>query len=340
MFWPTGAILLKKTSTNKMKSTFFVTGATGFIGANLVRELVKLGQKTSIIVRDKKLNWRLYDIADKLDIYECDIQDKKLHTIVKKITPDYIFHLARYGNLPQEDDIHKMIDVNLKGTINLIDAVKQNPFKLFINAGSGDEYGVKETAMRETDLLKPLNNNGVIKLATTLYCQKEAIRNAIPIINLRLFTPYGYFEGENRLIPAVILSVLEERPIRVSNSAYVRDFIFIEDVINVYLRAVKMRHKYGEVYNIGSGKQHSVGEIVQMIQKITKNRSRIEWGTVGKQARYIEPLRWEADIAKAKKTLHWEPKFSIESGLEKTVEWFEKNKNLYRATTQIANPQT
>lgn len=312
-----------------MKSTYLVTGATGFIGANLVRELVKLGQHTSIIVRDKKLNWRLYDIANKIDIYECDIQDEKLHQIVKKITPDYIFHLARYGNLPQEDDINKMIDVNLKGTINLIDALKGNPFKLFINAGSGDEYGIKETAMREADLLEPVNNNGVVKLATTLYCQKEAIRNAIPIINLRLFTPYGYFEGKNRLIPAVILSVLEEDPIRVSNPSYVRDFIFIEDVVDAYLHVVKMRHKYGEIYNIGSGKQQTVGEIVQMIQKITKSKSNVQWGAEAKQARYIEPLHWEADIAKAKKVLHWEPKFSIESGLVKTIEWFEKNKNLY-----------
>ena len=323
-----------------MKNAFLVTGATGFIGANLVRELVKLGQHTSIIVRDKKLNWRLYDIANKIDIYECNIQDEKLHQIVKKITPDYIFHLARYGNLPQEDDINKMIDVNLKGTINLIDAVKGNPFKLFINAGSGDEYGVKETAMRETDLLEPVNNNGVVKSATTLYCQKEAIRNALPIINLRLFTPYGYFEGENRLIPAVILSVLEEHPIKVSNSAYVRDFIFIEDVVDAYLHAVKMRHTYGEVYNIGSGKQHSVGEIVQMIQKITRSKSNVQWGAVARQARYIEPSRWEADISKTKRVLKWESKNTIEVGLTKTIEWFEKNKNLCRAAAQIANFQT
>lgn len=311
-----------------MKSTFLVTGATGFIGANLVRELVKQKQRTSIIVRDKKLNWRLYDIANQIDIYECDIQDEKLHQIIKKITPDYIFHLARYGNLPQEDDINKMIDVNLKGTINLIDAVKQNPFKLFINAGSGDEYGIKETAMRETDLLEPVNNNGVVKSATTLYCQKEAMRNALPIINLRLFTPYGYFEGKNRLIPAVILSVLEEHPIKVSNSAYVRDFIFIEDVVDAYLHAVKMRHKYGEIYNIGSGKQHSVGEIVQMIQKITKSKSNVQWGAVAKQARYIEPKQWEADMSKTKSVLKWEPKNTIEVGLTKTIRWFKKNKNL------------
>jgi nucleoside-diphosphate-sugar epimerase len=127
----------------------------------------------------------------------------------------------------------------------------------------------------------------------------------------------------------VILVVLGEHPIKVSDSAYVRDFIFIEDVVDAYLHAVKMKHKYGEIYNIGSGKQQTVGEIVQMIQKITKSKSNVQWGAEAKQARYIEPLHWEADIAKAKKVLHWEPKFSIESGLVKTIEWFEKNKNLY-----------
>ncbi|MDO8659063.1 MAG: SDR family NAD(P)-dependent oxidoreductase [Candidatus Parcubacteria bacterium] len=312
-----------------MKNTFLVTGATGFIGANIVRELVKLGQHTSIIVRNRKLNWRLHDISNKIDIYECDIQDEKLLEIVNRIKPDYIFHLARYGNLSNEDDINKMIDINFKGTINLINAVKQNPFKLLINTSSCIEYGVKEQSMKETDYLVPINNFGVITAGITLYAQKEAIRNNLPIITLRLFTPYGYYEDGFRLIPSVIKSAIGNEPIKVSAPENVRDFIFIEDVVSAYMGATEIRHNPGEIYNIGSGKQHSVGEIVQMIQKITKNKSDVEWGAVAKQARYIEPSRWEADITKAKKTLNWEPKFSIESGLIKTIEWFKKNKNLY-----------
>ena len=322
-----------------MRSTFLVTGATGFIGSNLVRELVRQKQYVSIITRDKRLNWRLSDISSKLDIFECDIQNAKLGEIVNKIKPDYIFHLARYGNFPQEDNIDTMIDINLKGTINLINAVKQNSFKLFINAGSGDEYGIKKTAMQETDLLEPVNNNGVIKSAITLFCQKEAIRNALPIINLRLFTPYGYFEDDFRLIPSVIISALNNKPIKVSVPTNVRDFIFIEDVIDAYMRAIKIKHAYGQIYNIGSGKQHSVGEIVQMTQKITKNKSDVEWGVIPKQARYIEPLLWESDISKTKRVFQWKPKNTIESGLAKTIAWFRKNKNLYRSAPKIANPQ-
>lgn len=312
-----------------MKDNFLVTGATGFIGANLVKKLVSLGQNVNVIVRDKKLNWRLHDIADKINILKCDIQDPKLQEIIDGIKPDYIFHLAGYGNLPQEDDIYKMVDINFKGTMNLLNALSKNPFKLFINTGSSAEYGVKDQKMRESDVLMPINNYGVIKSAITLYCQKEAVRNNLPIINLRLFTPYGYFEGKNRLIPDVVLSALEGKPIKVSSPAHVRDFIFIEDVVDTYIHAVKIQHNPGEIYNIGSGIQYSVKNIVETILTIAKSKSNIEWGAVEKQARYIEPKKWQADMSKTKKILRWEPKNTIDSGLKKTIDWFKNHKELY-----------
>lgn len=312
-----------------MRDTFLVTGATGFIGANLIRELVKQGESVNIIVRDRKLNWRISDIADKINIFECDIADQKLQEITNKVRPDYIFHLAGYGNLPHEDDIDKMINVNLKGTINLLNALSKNSFKLFINTGSSAEYGVKDQEMKESDILLPINNYGVIKSAITLYCQKEAIRNNLPIINFRLFTPFGYYEGKNRLIPDVALSALDGRPIKVSSPAHVRDFIFIEDVVRAYIQATKVQHNPGEIYNIGNGTQYSVKDIVEKILAITKSKSNIEWGAVAKQTRYIEPKKWQADISKAKKILNWEPKNTIDSGLRKTIQWIMQHKDLY-----------
>lgn len=312
-----------------MKDSFLVTGATGFIGANLVRELVSLGQNVNVIVRTSKLNWRISDLADKINIFECDIADPKLQEIINKIKPDYIFHLAGYGNLPHEDDIYRMIDVNLKGAINLLEAVKKNPFKLFINTGSSAEYGIKDQSMKESDTLSPINNYGVIKSAITLYCQKEAIRNNLPIINLRLFTPFGYFEGKNRLIPDVALSALEGRPIKVSSPIHVRDFIFIEDVVDAYIQAIRNQHNPGEIYNVGSGTQYSVKEIVEKILTIAHSKSEIQWGARQKQGRYIEPKMWQADMSKTKKILNWKPKNTIDSGLQKTIEWLREHKELY-----------
>lgn len=312
-----------------MRETFLITGATGFIGSNLVRELVKRDKNVNIIVRNKKLSWRLFDIADKINLFECDILDENLSSLVNKIKPDYVFHLSAYGAQPLEDDIYKMVDINMKGTASLINAVKKNPFKLFINTSSCVEYGNKDQPMRETDILEPINNYGVIKSAVTLYCQKEAIRNNFPLINLRLFTPYGYFENRDRLIPSVVLSAIKNDPIRVSTPESVRDFVFIEDVVDAYLHSLEMPFSKGEIFNIGSGQQHTIEKIINMCVKLSGSKSEILWGTVAKQSRFIEPKIWRADMSKTKILLKWEPKNSIESGLQKTIDWFRENKNLY-----------
>ena len=312
-----------------MKNKYFITGATGFIGANITRDLVRKGESVSIIVRDKKLNWRLSDISSKIDIYKSDILSPSLETIIDKIRPDYIFHLAAYGVMSSEDDTKKMTDVNIRGTINLINAVKKNKFKLLINIGSAVEYGVKDYRINESDLLEPINDYGITKASATLFCQKEGIRNSLPIVTLRLFTPFGYFEDKNRLIPSVILSAINNDPIRVSVQTSVRDFVFIEDIINVFELATKQELKPGEIINIGSGRQHSIGDVVSKVVKFSRSKSKIEWGAVKTQSRFIEPRKLEADISKARKVLKWKPRYSFERSLDKTVEWFRKNQKLY-----------
>lgn len=312
-----------------MKNKCLITGATGFIGANITKELVKKGENVSIIVRDKKLNWRLSDISSKIDIHKSDILNPSLETIIDKIHPDYIFHMAAYGVMPDEADTKRMTDVNIRGTINLINAVKKNKFKLLINIGSAVEYGVKDHKISENDLLEPINDYGVTKACATLYCQKEGIKNNLPVITLRLFTPFGYFEDKNRLIPSVILSAINNDPIRVSVPTSVRDFVFIEDIIEALGSAMKRKMIPGEIINIGSGRQHSVGEIVKKIMDLSKSTSKVEWGAVKKQSRFIEPKKLEADISKAYKVLNWKPKYTFEKSLDKTVKWFRKNQNLY-----------
>lgn len=308
---------------------YLITGATGFIGSCLVRHLIAQKKQVSIIVRDKKLNWRLNDIADKLSIYESSILDTKLQSIVNKIKPDYVFHLAAYGALPQESDMYSMIDVNVKGTLNLINAVRQNRCKLFVNTGSSAEYGIKSLPMKESDIIEPINDYGVSKAASTLLCQKEAIRNNLPIITLRLFSPYGYFEEKTRLIPWIILNVLRNDSITLSSPNNVRDFIHIEDVVNAYIKAAQTACNPGEIFNIGSGTQHSVSDIVRVVLQLTKSNVKPLWGKVEAHSRQIEPAKWQADILKTKKILNWEPKNTLETGLKKTIDWFSKNKNLY-----------
>lgn len=312
-----------------MSDSYLITGATGFVGANIARRLVKEKKNVHIFTRDKKIGWRLEDISSKLIIHKTDLLSPKLSTIVSKIKPDYIFHLAAYGSLPKEVEMENLINVNLRGTINLIQALKQNKFKLLVNTGSSSEYGVTSKKMAETDLPFPINDYGVVKTAATLYAHKEAVRNSLPIITFRLFSAYGPYEHKPRFIPTVVRAALKNKPILVGNKKNVRDFIYIDDMVDAYLHACNVKVKPGEIFNIGTGKQHQIGDVLERVIKLSKSKSEVKWGVVASQKRQVESGKWEADTVKCAKILKWSARYSLTDGLSKTIEWFSKNDNLY-----------
>lgn len=312
-----------------MDEKVLVTGATGFVGSCLVRELVRQKKDVYILVRNKTLNWRLKDLEHHLHILECDLQSEALTSVVDSIRPDFVFHLAVYGANPKESDVKQMVDVNIKGTINLLNAVTQNPFKLFINTGSSSEYGIKDKPMNESDVLDPVNDYGVTKAASTMYCTNNARRGDFPVITFRLFSPYGYYESPERLIPSVILNALKDQPIVTSSPRNVRDFIFIEDTVSAYLHAMKMTVSPGQVFNIGSGHQHHVEEVVNLILELTESKSEVLWNKKPAQTRQVEPLMWEANIQNINHMLQWNPTFTMREGLRKTINWIKENRALY-----------
>ncbi len=312
-----------------MQSTYLITGATGFIGASLTHRLVKMKKKVHIISRGNKKSWRLKEIYKNINVHIIDLNDKDLHSLVKKINPDFVFHLSAYGSLSIEKDIKKMISTNVLGTANLITSLKSTTFKLFINTGSSSEYASKNSPLKETDPIGPTNDYALSKVTQTFYCQKEAIKYGLPIVTFRLFSPYGQYEDATRLVPHVILRTLMKSEIPLSSPGFVRDFIFVDDVVDAYLRACNSSFTPGEIFNVGSGKQHRIIDVVNTISRITKANSKPMWGKAQKQKRQIEPTFWEADISKAEKTLGWRASHDLESGLKKTIAWFRVNQKLY-----------
>jgi len=310
-------------------SKVLITGSTGFIGANLVRRFLKIGAEVYVFTRITSNKWRIKDILKEVNEYCVDLLDyEKLESIILDIEPDIIFHTAIYGGYPFQKDIKMIIESNFIGTVNLVNACKKVDFELFINTGSSSEYGIKSKPMSEDDILEPINDYAVSKAAATLYCQAVARREKIPVVTLRLFSPYGYYEEPTRLIPSVVISCLKEKNPEVTSPNSVRDFIFIEDVIDAYMKVIETSGIGGKIFNIGYGEQHSVGEMVNTVVELTGNNVRPEWGSVPKRAN--EPNVWQADITKAQDILKWQPKHSLEEGLAKTVKWFMENMTLYK----------
>jgi len=307
-----------------------ITGATGFVGANLTRYFLKKSAKVSIFTRKTSDTWRINDILKDVSGYLVDLKDSAgLKKIIKKIKPDVIIHAAVYGGYPFQKDTSEIVETNFTGTVSLIDACSGIDFELFINTGSSSEYGIKSKPMGEDDILEPINEYGASKVAAFSYCHRVAKKGNKPIVTLRLFSPYGYYEEKNRLISSTILSCLRFNNPKLSSPGSVRDFVFIEDVINAYEKAIDNKDKVkGGVLNIGSGRQNTVGEVVKSIVKLTDNSVKPEWGKVNNYRQ--EPECWQADISKARTLLNWEPKYSLIEGLKKNINWFKRNINLYK----------
>jgi nucleoside-diphosphate-sugar epimerase len=308
-----------------------ITGGAGFIGANLVRKLVSLPGFEVFIIEKKNTNlWRLKDIADKINIKYVDLEDRnRLSKVIDGIKPNIVFHLASYGVYPAfQNDSSKMVDINIKGTLNLADSLKKYPILSFVNVGTCFEYKEKKSKINENDALSPLNFYAVTKLAAELFLKNFAEANNMPIVNLRLFTPYGCYEASQRLIPYIILSALKNKKIELASPDTVRDFIFIEDVIDLFLKIIKNSRKYqGEIFNVGSGKHHSVKNVVDVTEKLLGKKLDVKYG---KASYYRKDFKFfSANNAKAKAAFNWQIKYDLESGIGKSIDWFLKNRKLY-----------
>lgn len=305
-----------------------VTGSTGFVGSCLTRRLVEMNYDVHIFTRSKSNKWRIADLLEQVTNHEVDLRDAGMvEKTVAQVNPTVIYHLATYGGFASQKDTSVIIESNLTGTVNLIRACEMIGFCCFINTGSSSEYGIKSEPMNEKDILEPVGDYGVSKAAASLFCRSRAFEKGLPIVTLRLFSPYGPWDDPQRLIPYVIKSLLRGESPELSTPNSVRDFIYIEDAVDIFLKIIKAPVSGGEILNVGSGVQHSVGEVVSMITAIIGNGLEPIWGKVNSQR--PEPGSWVADISKADTELGWFPSTSLWAGLNKTVDWLRENLERY-----------
>ncbi|MDQ1254427.1 MAG: GDP-L-fucose synthase [Euryarchaeota archaeon] len=307
-----------------------VTGATGFIGSNLVRRLVSEEYEVHILTRKNSDKWRIADILPDLSDHYVDLlEEKNLKQVVEQIEPDVVFHLATlgiYGGVHSPE--REVLQTNIFGTVNLINACQDIKYKCFVNTGSSSEYGLKSYAMKETDVCEPINVYGISKCASTLYGRFIAKTNNKPIIGLRLFSPFGPYDDSRRLIPYAVVNALQNKQLNLANANAVRDYIFIDDVVDLYLKSIEIASKFvGEVYNVGRGSNVSVDYVVKKILEIADSRSPIKWNSFAGRDHDYE--KWEADIGKISRDFNWQPKYNIDEGIRKTITWFRDNLHSY-----------
>ena len=301
----------------------FVTGAGGFVGANLVSRLLRDGHEVHVLLREPN-SWRLDEIAKDLRIHLGDLRNaEQLTPMIATVRPEWIFHLAAYGAYSWQTEFSAMIETNIIGTMNLLNACLTNGFAAFVNAGSSSEYGFKEHAPSETEFLEPNSNYAVTKASATLFCRSVAQARQAPVRTLRLYSAFGPYEEPRRLIPALCVHGLRDELPKLASPDVARDYIYIDDVVEAFLAAAtQTTEETGGVYNLGMGKQTSLREAVDVARRVMNISANPAWSSMAN--RQWDTDRWVADNTKIQRELQWQPRVTFEEGLRKLIDWFRE----------------
>jgi len=306
-------------------SKYLVTGGAGFIGSNIVEELLRRGETVRVL--DNLSTGReenMTSFRDEIDFQKGDIRSED---DVKKALEgvDIVLHQAAFRSVPRSiDDPVTANDVNVRGTLNLLILAKKAKIKRFVYASSSSVYGVCEVfPQKETLPLGPVSPYAVSKLAGEYYCRMFAKTMGLETVCLRYFNVFGPRQNPDSkystVIPAFVESLVNDQPCRIDgNGKQVRDFTFVTTIVDANIAAANTAKISGEVFNVASGQDYSVLDVAENLKKI-----------LDKQIESIHGLRRRgdvdrtfADISRMNEVLKVEPRIHFHEGLEKTVKWF------------------
>lgn len=299
-----------------MNKKILVVGGTGFIGYHLIKKLKKKKFKIhSISTRKpnkiKTIKGVKYIISDITNL-------SKLRKSINKNNYEYVVNLG--GNV---DHINrkKTLASHYLGCKNLTNVFLNSQIKKFIQMGSSGEYGAKKSPHYENFNSKPLTVYNKSKKKASDFLLKLFRKNNFPITIFRLYLSYGPNQDENRFLPIVIKNCLKKKSFDLSHCNQYRDFIYIDDVVDLIIKSLKTEKTNGEIFNIGTGKPIKLKLLINKVKKYIKGGKPI-FGV--KKLRKDENYKIYPNINKTKKFFKWAPKTPINIGLVKTIKFYEK----------------
>ncbi len=312
----------------------FVTGATGFVGANLVAELVAQGANVICLQRDEiqpnSLN--LLGLRDKVTVVRGSVDDIALMSrVLNEYEIDAVFHLAAQALVGAANRSPvSTFESNIRGTYLLLEACRNSStVKRVVVASSDKAYGSHTKLPYSEDFkLNAVFPYDVSKACTDLISQSFAHTFGLPVAVTRSANIYGPADANlSRIIPGTIMSVLNgERPIIRSDGTPVRDFIYTEDIVGGYLLlAENIEQAQGEAFNFGSGEPVSMLDLVGSIVRLMGRSDDLAPEILLKTKIENEIDAQYLDSAKVKSCFGWTPKVNIEEGLRKTIEWYKNS---------------
>lgn len=302
-----------------------LTGASGFVGANLARRLFSDGCRVHLLLRESYQHWRLQEISSECEILLGDIADRDaVRRAVFTAKPDWVFHLAAYGAYSSQVGFEKMLATNVTGCANLLDACIESGVGAFVQTGSSSEYGYQSHPTSEDDRLEPNSHYAITKAAATHYCQFTARQHNMHAVTARLYSIYGPYEEPTRFIPTLLMHALRgELPPLVSPET-ARDFVYVDDAVDALVRLASAEHLApGAIYNVSSGMQSTIADVVRETRELLAVPAQPVWGQMA--ARAWDTGVWVGQANAIRQDTGWKAKTGLREGLSRTVAWLKSD---------------
>lgn len=314
-----------------------VTGAGGFIGSHLLERLNGLGADVRAFVRYNSRNdFGLIEdlpksVQEKLEVTAGDLRDSDaVYDSAKDI--DIIFHLGALISIPYSY-VHprEAIETNVIGTYNVLNAARRHKVEKIVHTSTSEVYGTAvEVPISEEHPLQgqspySASKIGADKIAESFFCAYET-----PVTTIRPFNTYGPRQSARAVIPTIITQALEGDVVRLGSLRPTRDLTFVKDTVEGFIKVAESKESVGEVINLGSGFEISIGDLTSKISSILEKKVKIISEESRVRPKDSEVERLLADNSKARRLLGWSPQVSLEAGLKETIAWMGNNLEAYK----------
>tara|TARA_Y100000768_G_C23913521_1_gene651199 strand:- start:331 stop:1257 length:927 start_codon:yes stop_codon:yes gene_type:complete len=307
---------------NKKKKVF-ITGASGFIGSVLIARLEASGYNVIPFSHNERFyNYKNYIVGDFLD-------KDKINTLITDLKPEVVFHLAadKFRTSSSITQLRNSLNVNLLGTLNIVEAcLNSGSLEQFIFLGTCEEYGESITPFVEAQRENPASAYGFSKMTATHLLENLNKTKEFPATILRPSIAYGPGQSTDMFLTELIETLLKGKRFYMSSGQQIRDFVFVDDVVDACLLALD-GNAVGRVVNIGSGQSMSLREVAILAAKTISDSAQalIQFGSL--PYRDSEIMNYSIDISLAQSVLGWAPRTAFSDGILKTVDSYRQRKN-------------
>ena len=320
------------------KPIALVTGAGGFIGSHLVERLVRDGYGVRAFIHYNSRNdWGNLELVEssvkcEIEVVSGDIADPFSVRHAMR-NAGVVFHLSSLIAIPYSYVApHSYVQTNVQGALNVLQAAREEGAELVVHTSTSECYGTaRYVPIDERHPLQGQSPYAASKIGADMLAESYWRSFGLKVATIRPFNTFGPRQSARAVIPTIIAQALKGGPIKLGSLSPTRDMKYVDNTVDGFMAVARSPAAAGEVVNVGSGREISIGELAKTIVRMTGSRSELVEDTKRIRPVNSEVERLLCDNARARELLGWSPRIDLEDGLHRTIEWFERHLDRYKS---------